>query len=308
MNDLAVVGETLPVPIDSPAGKSLSEEDRAVLRRTVTVLEKPGLASRLSAAAGAPLDMIGRALPAPITETVASATEGAMRTALRVALATLPDKDVKPAGTALERIETEAGGRLSRLLGSSETRHKALAAVTGAVGGVLGLATLAVELPVSTTLMLRSIAEIAREEGEDLSDPESALACVQVFALGGRAGAETTVADSGYFAVRAALAKTMSEAARYAAHRSLLDAGAPPLVRLTAQIAARFGLVVSQKVAAQAVPVIGALGGAAVNAAFMDHFQSMARAHFTVRRLERAYGKDAVHAAYLEEKAALGLG
>jgi hypothetical protein len=100
----------------------------------------------------------------------------------------------------------------------------------------------------------------------------------------------------------------MSEAARYAAHRSLLDAGAPPLVRLTAQIAARFGLVVSQKVAAQAVPVIGALGGAAVNAAFMDHFQSMARAHFTVRRLERAYGREAVHAAYLEEKAALGLG
>ncbi|GMA75204.1 hypothetical protein GCM10025880_16210 [Methylorubrum aminovorans] len=132
--------------------------------------------------------------------------------------------------------------------------------MTGAVGGVLGLATLAVELPVSTTIMLRSIAEIARQEGEDLSDPETALACVQVFALGGRAGAEASVADSGYFAVRAALAKTMSEAARYAAHRSLLDAGAPPLVRLTAQIAARFGLVVSQKVAAQAVPVIGALG------------------------------------------------
>lgn len=307
MNDVAVVGETLPVPVAPPAGTPLSEADRLALSRAVAVLEKPGLAARLSAAAGAPLDMIGRALPAPVTETVASATEGAMRTALRVALATLPDKD-EPAGTALERVETEAGGRLSRLLGSSDARHKALAAVTGAVGGVLGLATLAVELPVSTTLMLRSIAEIARQEGEDLSDPESALACVQVFALGGRAGTETALADSGYFAVRAALAKTMSEAARYAAHRSLLDAGAPPLVRLTAQIAARFGLVVSQKVAAQAVPVIGALGGAAVNAAFMDHFQSMGRAHFTVRRLERTYGKEAVRTAYLEEKAALGLG
>ncbi|GJE69486.1 hypothetical protein CHKEEEPN_1014 [Methylorubrum podarium] len=40
----------------------------------------------------------------------------------------------------------------------------------------------------------------------------------------------------------------------------------------------------------------------------MDHFQSMGRAHFTVRRLERAYGKETVRAAYLEEKAALGLG
>jgi hypothetical protein len=36
--------------------------------------------------------------------------------------------------------------------------------------------------------MLRSIAEIARNEGEDPSDPESALSCIQVFALGGRAG------------------------------------------------------------------------------------------------------------------------
>lgn len=308
MSDLTLVGQTLPVPVEAPPSVPLSEADRAALRRAVSVLEKPGLAARLSAAAGAPLDMIGRALPAPVTETVASATEGAMRTALRVALATLPDKSVKPAGTALERVETEAGGRLSRLLGSSDARHKALAAVTGAVGGVFGLATVAVELPISTTLMLRSIAEIAREEGEDLADPEAALACVQVFALGGRGGTEATVADSGYFAVRAALAKTMSEAARYAAHRSLLDAGAPPLVRLTAQIASRFGLVVSQKVAAQAVPVIGALGGAAVNAAFMDHFQSMGRAHFTVRRLERAYGREAVRAAYGEEKAALGLG
>jgi hypothetical protein len=46
------------------------------------------------------------------------------------------------------------------------------------------------------------------------------------------------------------------------------------------------------------VPIIGALGGAAVNYAFIDHFQEIARAHFTVRRLERRYGKDAVRAAY----------
>jgi hypothetical protein len=34
-------------------------------------------------------------------------------------------------------------------------------------------------------------------------------------------------------------------------------------------------------------PVIGALGNAAVNYAFIDDFQEIARAHFTVRRLER---------------------
>jgi len=66
------------------------------------------------------------------------------------------------------------------------------------------------------------------------------------------------------------------------------------------QIASRFGFVVSQKVAAQTIPVIGALGGAAVNYAFIDHFQSIARGHFTVRRLERKYGKEIIFNAYEE--------
>ena len=70
------------------------------------------------------------------------------------------------------------------------------------------------------------------------------------------------------------------------------------LVQLIAQIASRFGVVVTQKLAAQAVPLVGALGGAAVNYLFIDHFQEVARAHFVVRRLERRYGKDAVRAAY----------
>ena len=77
------------------------------------------------------------------------------------------------------------------------------------------------------------------------------------------------------------------------------------IVRLITQIASRFGVVVTQKAAAQAIPVIGALGGAAVNYAFIDHFQSVARGHFTVRRLERKYGKDDVFAAYEEIRKSL---
>ena len=61
----------------------------------------------------------------------------------------------------------------------------------GSAGGAFGLAALPFELPVSTIIMLRSIADIARSEGEDLSDPDTALSCVQVFALGGRAGFST---------------------------------------------------------------------------------------------------------------------
>ena len=44
--------------------------------------------------------------------------------------------------------------------------------------------------------------------------------------------------------------------------------------------------------------VVGAVGGAAVNLAFIEHFHSLARGHFTVRRLERVYGAEAVRAEY----------
>lgn len=94
------------------------------------------------------------------------------------------------------------------------------------------------------------------------------------------------------------LATSVNEAARFIAERGVVEEGAPALVRLIAQISARFGVVVTQKAAAQAIPVIGALGGAAINYAFVEHFQTIARGHFTVRRLERFYGEELVRATY----------
>jgi hypothetical protein len=118
-----------------------------------------------------------------------------------------------------------------------------------------------------------------------------------VLGLGGRTETDDA-AKSDYFFIRGILAKSVSEAARFIAERGIVEEGSPVIVRLITQVAARFGMVVSQKAAAQTIPVIGALGGAAVNYAFIDHFQSVARGHFTVRRLERRYGKDIVFAAY----------
>ena len=276
--DLVTHEPTMPAVV---AG--LSAEDMEALRRAVVALERPSLVARLANMVGRPLEVLGQTLPAPVRDAISSAAEAALRASLRVALTTMR-KEGSPFPRAF---------------------HGALAAASGAVGGALGIATLPIELPVSTTLMLRAIAEIARAEGEDLADPEAALACVQVFALGGRSDADN-LAESGYFAVRSALAKSVTEAARFVTERGVAE-GAPALVRLAAQIASRFGVVVSQKVAAQAVPVVGAIGGAAVNAAFMNHFQAIARGHFTVRRLERAYGKAAVQLAYDDIRRAEGL-
>jgi hypothetical protein len=141
---------------------------------------------------------------------------------------------------------------------ASSYLHKTLAATSGAIGGSFGLAALPIELPISTVIMLRSIGDIARAEGEDLRDPETTLSCLQVFALRGPKG-EADAANSGYFAVRGLLAKSIAEAARFIVDRGVLAEGSPVLVRLLAQIASRIGVVVTQKLAAQAVPVIGSL-------------------------------------------------
>jgi hypothetical protein len=98
--------------------------------------------------------------------------------------------------------------------------------------------------------------------------------------------------------VRAALSRAVAEAASYFAEKGILEKSAPAVARLISAIASRFGVVVSEQVAAKAVPIVGAAGGSLVNVLFMDHFQNMARGHFIVRRLESKYGPDAVREAY----------
>ncbi len=255
----------------------LTPKETEDLRQAVACLEGASFAQRLTDAVGRPVAMLSRAMPQSARRVIAHVSETALRGALKLALRTLDlNASAKPANRA----------------------HRLAAAASGAVGGALGLAALPLELPISTTILLRSIAEVAREEGEDLRAPEAAFACVEVFALGGEAGGDTTAFESGYFAVRAALAKSVSDSARFVATEGVTAQSAPVIARLISQIAARFGIVVSEKVAAQAAPILGAIGGAAVNAAFADHFQTLARGHFIVRRLERQHGASVVAFEY----------
>jgi EcsC protein family len=253
----------------------LTREETEDLSRAVACLEGTSFAQRLTDALGRPLGMVSRTLPESGRRAIAHASEAALRGALKLALRTI---DLN--------ASAKAGARA----------HKLAAAFSGALGGAFGLAALPVELPISTTILLRSIAEIAREEGEDLSVPSAALACVEVLALGRQD--EEAAFQSGYFAVRAALARSVSDSARFVAEQGLSAPSAPVVARLISQIAARFGVVVSEKLAAQAAPILGAIGGATVNAAFADHFQTLARGHFIVRRLERAHGASLVAFEY----------
>ena len=253
----------------------MDKSDTDALRNAVQLLEHPSLAARLANMIGKPVELLGRALPAGASQAIATATTKSLEAAVKVALLTI------------------RGGPQA----SSQMLHRALAVASGAAGGAFGILSLPLELPVSTIIILRSILDIARSEGENLADPESSLSCVEVFGLGGRTETDDA-AEGGYFVARGVFATSVTEAARFIAERGIVEEGSPVLVRLIAQIASRFGFVVSQKAAAQTIPVIGALGGAAINYAFIDHFQSVARGHFTVRRLERKYGKDIVFDAY----------
>ncbi len=249
----------------------LTRQELDELARAIALIERDSLASRLAKAVGGNIEWIGNKLPSGAKRLVAKATASALQRALAVAVRTL---------------------RPQRTQKSSDRWHKAAAAASGAIGGAFGFAALALELPISTTILLRSIAEIARAEGEDLSTPEALLACIEVFALGDEPG-EAAV-EGGYFATRALLAEQVSAGARYLLRAGLSGEGAPIVARLLSQIAARFGVAVSEKVAAQAMPIVGAVGGAAINAAFADHFQTLARGHFIIRRLERRHGTDLV--------------
>ena len=250
-------------------------EDRIALRRAKALLEHPGLAVRLANTVGAPVEKLLTGLPEGASTAIHTATTKSLNAALRVATSLMDDQP-RP---ALDRL------------------HSLAVAATGAAGGAFGLAALAAELPVSTTIMLRSIAEIARSEGHSVRSHLVQMSCLEVFALGSPVRGDDA-SEAGYFAIRAALARAVSEAAEHLAARGIATESAPALIRLISRIATRFGVPVTEKVMAQSVPLIGAAGGAMVNVLFIRHFQDVARGHFTILRLEETYGADDVKAAY----------
>jgi EcsC protein family len=263
----------MPVSYPMPATR-MNGDDLASLRFAVAALEKTSFAHRLAGMAGRQMGFAGKMIPERLQTLASDAATRALRVALKVAISSLDGVG-----------------------GVTDAQHRRLAMASGMIGGAAGIAGLPLELPVSTTIMLRAIADIARREGEDLRAPETALACLQVFALGGHAE-DGNILEGGYLALRGVFAKTVSDATRYIVQTGALTESAPVMVKLIGQIASRFGVVVSQKTAAQAAPLLGAISGAAINVAFTEHFQSLARGHFTVRRLERAYGPALVRDEY----------
>ncbi|GAB0112870.1 EcsC family protein [Acidisoma sp. C75] len=158
---------------------------------------------------------------------------------------------------------------------SAGRRHKLVSTMSGVATGFMGLPGMVVDIPLTTGLMLRSIAGIARSLGEDPMTEEGRRACLEVFALSEhRDGFE---GQAGYWAARAALSRFGVEA-------------------LLRQVAGTLGVAFTQRFLARLVPMVGAAAGGTLNYTFMDYYQKMARMHFILRRMERSYDRGQVSA------------
>jgi len=254
---------------------ALSPSHRQALARAHALLESQSFAQRIAAYAGQPIDRALGMMPTVATGGLHLVVQAAMLNCLKLAISSIEPGARRPPAAMLTSL---------------------LAGLSGGVSGFFGFVALPFELPVTTMLMLRAIADTARHNGEDLSRLEPRLACLEVFALGGQKSPKRL--DLGYYAARTLLSRLADEASALLVERGVASVSAPLVNRLLAEIVSRFGVVVSERIAASALPVIGAVGGATVNVAFMNHFQRIAQGHFTVRRLERLYGAAMVRRHY----------
>ena len=174
---------------------------------------------------------------------------------------------------ALEQsFSAAARTRGGRIADASDWLTRAITVGTGAVGGVGGLPSAMAELPVTTTVILRAIQTIADEHGFDPALPEVRAACMRVFAAAGPLD-DDDGGDLSFLTMRLTVTGT-------AVHG------------LIAKVAPRLAVPLGQKLAAQAVPIIGAAAGAATNYVFTSYYQEVARVQFGLMRLGAQTGED----------------
>ncbi len=262
----------------------LQQEEEAFIRQAMQFLEHPSLLIRLANSVGRPVELAVRKLPVRHQRKIQSATEAALRRGLQEVTRTIP----------LRRAKGDTSQTIGRW-------HTAASFGVGAAGGFFGMLSLPVELPITTAIILRSIAQIAHESGMDLNDPQTQLECLYILSLGSPASKSDDALGSAYWTSRTAFAKLTRDAAAYLAQKTqrqltmeLQKNVAPIVTKLLSRIAARFNVVVSEKMLVEAVPVLGAIGGGVINATFTNYFSQAARYHFGLRALESKHGRSEV--------------
>jgi hypothetical protein len=149
--------------------------------------------------------------------------------------------------------------------------NTAVTTAMGAAGGFGGLPTALVELPVTTTILLRAIQGVAARHGFDVTREDIQKECLQVFAAAGPLDHDDG-SDMAFLASRVTITGGTVQA-------------------LIAKVAPRLSVVLGQKLAAQAVPILGAVAGAGINYSYTNYYQEMAEIHFGLKKLEVETGE-----------------
>lgn len=228
MNELTTLS-----PVDTEA-----ELDRLAARYRAA----GGLGVQLLTMVGGKAEQLLERLPVPVRGALEEATERALKLAMQGANASrtaLPDQ--------------------------SDWVNRAMTTAMGAAGGFGGLPSALVELPATTTVLLRIIQGVAAENGFDPGTQGVQFDCIRVFAAAGPLASDDG-ADLGFLTMRLTL-----------------TGGA--MQRLVATVAPRLATVLGQKLAAQTVPVLGAVAGATTNYIYSGYYREIAHVHFGLRRL-----------------------
>jgi hypothetical protein len=297
--EVASMDRDLSIPPTNYRPMPIDLMDRAFIAAAVRKLERPGRLVEFLNTMGKPAEAIIKGLPAWASSRIERALQRALLDAVGWAAKTLDG--------SIHADERHVSRLSSAVVKSRSAIHVTAASILGGLGGALGIAALPIELPVTTLVILRSIAAIARDFGADLDDPATRLECVSVLSLGGPAQSDDTM-ESSYLTSRLALTLLVRDAGRFLAGKSTLQltealarGAAPEVTRLISAIAGRFGYLALDLAYAEMVPIAGAVGGAALNGYFTNFFNQIAYYHFGLRRLERIYGEEPVQDIYRAE-------
>ena len=160
-------------------------------------------------------------------------------------------------------------------------RHAHL--VSGAIGGAFGVTGALAEMPVSLILFLQAIREEAEAAGLDPARDAVRMAGLDILLRGQVVGIEEAL-DLSFLNAR-------------------LGLSGPMVSGWAARLVPQLAPVLGQRLAAGAVPVVGALGGALANGAWGARYRGLARVRFGLMALAEIHGAGAVIAAWKRAEA-----
>lgn len=172
--------------------------------------------------------------------------------------------------SALNRAFDAASGSRKMLRDRGDLFNRLLSTASGAAGGIAGLPGAMLELPITVTLLLRAILDIAAEHGFDTESEEIRAEALRVLAYAGPL-TDDDGTDLGLIAAR-------------------LSITGGTIQSLISKVAPKLSVSLGQKLAAQAAPIFGAFAGGTINYAYTSYYQELARVDFGLLRLSQETG------------------